>query len=77
MDKYEKKLNENLEIIVKEKARIKITEKRPSLINELDALEKEKLRLESELKKYKDSDPVEYERMKKNIDVRKPISDYS
>lgn len=71
LDQYEKKLSANLEIIIKEKARIKITDNRSDLLNELDALEKEKSKLESELKKYKDSNPVEYERTKKNIEVNK------
>lgn len=77
MDEYQKKLDKNLEIIKKEKLGKEITDERQALFNKLKALDEEKLRLESELKKYEDSNPVEYERMKKSIEVRKwSMSDY-
>lgn len=71
MEEYEKKLDKNLEIIKKEKLGKEITDERQALLNKLKALNEEKSRLESELKKYEDSNPVEYERMKKGIEVRK------
>ena len=77
MDEYQKKLDKNLEIIKKEKLGKEITDERQALLNKLKALNEEKSRLESELKKYEDSNPVEYERMKKSIEVRKwPMSDF-
>jgi len=75
LDEYQKKLDKNLEIIKKEKLGKEITDERQALLNKLKALNEEKSRLESELKKYEDSNPIEYERMKKSIEVRKwPIS---
>jgi len=71
LEEYEKKLGKNLEIIKKEKLGKEITDERQSLLNKLKALNEEKSSLESELKKYEDSNPVEYERMKKSIEVRK------
>lgn len=71
MDEFEKKLKLNLEIIEKEKVGKEITDERQALLNKLKALDEEKSRLESELKKYEDSNPVEYERMKKSIEVCK------
>lgn len=71
MEEYEKKLDKNIEIIKKEKLGKEITDERQSLLNKLKALNEEKSRLEIELKKYEDSNPVEYERMKKSIEVRK------
>jgi len=76
LEEYEKKLNKNLEIIKKEKIGKEITDERQALLNKLKALEEEKLQLENELKKFKDSNPVEYERMKRSIIVRKPKLDY-
>jgi len=74
---YEKKLNKNLEIIEKEKVGKEITDDRQALLNKLKALNEEKSRLKSELKKYEDSNPADYERMKKNIEVCKCLlSDY-
>jgi len=71
LDEYEKKLKLNLEIIEKEKVGKEITDERRALLNKLKTLDEEKLHLESELKKYEDSNPVEYERMKKSIEVCK------
>jgi len=71
LEEYEKKLDKNLEIIKKEKLGKEITDERQALLNKLKALNEEKSRLEGELKKYEDSNPVEYERMKKSIEVRK------
>lgn len=71
MDEYEKKLKLNLEIIEKEKVGKEITDERRALLNKLKALDEEKSHLESELKKYEDSNPVEYERIKKSIEVCK------
>jgi len=71
LDDYQKKLDKNLEIIKKEKLGKEITDERQALLNKLKALNEEKSSLESELKKYEDSNPVEYERMKKSIEVRK------
>jgi len=77
LDDYQKKLDKNLEIIKKEKLGKEITDERQALLNKLKALNEEKSSLESELKKYEDSNPVEYERMKKSIEVRKwSMSDY-
>lgn len=77
LDEYQKKLDKNLEIIKKEKLGKEITDERQALLNKLKTLNEEKSRLESELKKYGDSNPAEYERMKKSIEVRKwPMSDY-
>lgn len=77
LDEYQKKLDKNLEIIKKEKLGKEITDERQALLNKLKALNEEKSSLESELKKYEDSNPVEYERMKKSIEVRKwSMSDY-
>lgn len=71
LDEYEKKLKLNLEIIEKEKVGKEITDERRALLNKLKALDEEKSHLESELKKYEDSNPVEYERIKKSIEVCK------
>lgn len=71
LNEYENKLNKNLEIIKKEKIGKEISEERQALLNKLKALEDEQLQLEKELKKYEDSNPVEYEHIKKNIEVRK------
>lgn len=70
LEEYEKKLNKNLEIIKKEKVVKEITDERQALLDKLKTLDEEKSRLENELKKYEDSNPVEYERMKKSIGVR-------
>jgi len=71
LNEYEKKLKLNLEIIEKEKVGKEITDERRALLNKLKALDEEKSHLESELKKYEDSNPVEYERIKKSIEVCK------
>lgn len=76
LEEYEKKLNKNLEIIKKEKLGKEITDERQALLNKLKALNEEKSCLESELKKYEDSNPVEYERMKKSIEVCKINGQY-
>jgi len=77
LDEYQKKLDKNLEIIKKEKLGKEITDERRALFSKLKTLNEEKLRLESELKKFEDSNPVEYERMKKSIEVcKRSISDY-
>lgn len=69
MEEYKKKLDKNLEIIKKEKLGKEMTDERQALMDKLKALNEEKSRLESELKKYEDSNPVEYEHMKKSIEV--------
>ncbi|XP_060839414.1 meiotic nuclear division protein 1 homolog [Rhopalosiphum padi] len=71
LDEYEKKFKQNLEIIEKEKVGKEITDERQALLNKLKALNEEKLRVESELKKYEDSNPVDIECMKKSIQVAK------
>lgn len=71
LDEYEKKLKLNLEIIEKEKVGKEITDERRALLNKLKTLDEEKSHLESELKKYEDSNPVEYERIKKSIEAAK------
>jgi len=76
LEEYEKKLNKNLEIIKKEKIGKEITDERQALLNKLKALEEEKSQLDNKLKKFKDSNPAEYERMKKSIIVCKPKLDY-
>lgn len=70
LNEYENKLNKNLEIIKKEKIGKEISDERQTLLNKLKALEDEQLQLEKELKKYENSNPIEYEHMKKNIVVR-------
>lgn len=69
LNEYEKKLNKNLEIIEKEKVGKEISDKRQVLVDKLKTLEEEKSQLDAELKKYEGSNPVEYEQMKKNIEV--------
>lgn len=69
LSEYENKLNKNLEIIKKEKIGKEISDERQSLLNKLKALEDEQLQLEKELKKYENSNPIEYEHMKKSIVV--------
>lgn len=69
MNEYQKKLKNNLEVIDKVKVGKEITEEREILLNKLKVLEEEKSQLEGELKKYKDSNPEEYERMIKGIVV--------
>ena len=71
MDEYEKKFKQNLEIIEKEKVGKEITDERQALLNKLKALDEEKLRVESELKKYEDSNPLDIEYMKESIQVCK------
>lgn len=71
LDEYQKKLNKNLEIIEKEKVGKEVTDERKTLLDKLKDLEDEKLKLDNELKKYKDSNPAEHERMKKSIEVRR------
>lgn len=73
MDEYEKKLNKNLEMIKKEKVGKEISDERQVLLDKVKTLEKEKSQLEAELKKHDEFNPVEYEKMKKNIEVRKLI----
>lgn len=72
LNEYENKLNKNLEIIKKEKEGKEISDERQTLLNKLKVLEVEQSKLESELKKYENSNPVEYENMKKSIVVRNP-----
>lgn len=67
---YEKKLNKNLDIIKREKVGKENTDERQALLVKLKVLEEEKLQLEDELRKYKDSNPEDFDRMKKNITVR-------
>lgn len=69
MNEYHEKLSKNVEVIGKVKVGKEITNERKTLLDKLRALEEEKTQLEEELKKYKDSNPVEYERMQKNIVV--------
>ncbi|XP_025419130.1 meiotic nuclear division protein 1 homolog [Sipha flava] len=71
LDEYQKKLNKNLEIIEKEKVGKDVTNERKTLLDKIKDLEEEKLKLDNELKKYQDSNPAEYERMKKSIVVAK------
>lgn len=71
LNEYQKKLNKNLEVIKKEKVGKEVTDERKTLLDKLKDLEDEKLKLDNELKKYKESNPEEYERMKKNIVVCK------
>jgi chromosome segregation ATPase len=71
LDEYQKKLNKNLEIIEKEKVGKDVTNERKTLLDKIKDLEEEKLKLDNELKKYQDSNPAEYERMKKSIVVRR------
>lgn len=68
---YQKKLNKNLEIIKKEKVGKEVIDERKIILDKLKDLEEEKQKLDNELKKYKDSNPLEYERMKKSIAVRR------
>lgn len=72
LEEFQKKLDKNLEDIKREKSEKEITDERQTLLNKLDALKEEKLHLESELKKHTDSNPADYEHMKKNIEVCKP-----
>lgn len=67
MNEYQKKLKNNLEVIEKAKIGKEITDKRENLLDKLKILEQEKLQLNEELKKYKDSNPAEFERMNKSI----------
>lgn len=69
LEEYQKKLDKNLEIIKKEKKGKEITDERQALLDKLKIMQEEKTRLENELKKYKDSNPEEYDRMKNNIGV--------
>jgi len=71
LQEYEKKLNKNLEIIKMEKVGKEVTNERQILLDKLKNLETQKLQLENELKKHKNSNPIEYEQMKKNIIVAK------
>ncbi|XP_050427152.1 meiotic nuclear division protein 1 homolog [Adelges cooleyi] len=71
LEEYQKKLNRNLEIINKEKVGKEDSDSRKVLLDKLKALQDEKLSLELEIKKFKDSDPAEIERMKNNIGVAK------
>jgi len=71
LEEYERKLNINLEVIKQEMVGKEITDKRQALLNKLAILEEKKSQLDDELKKFKDSNPAEYERLSKNIIVRK------
>jgi len=71
LEEYERKLNKNLEIIMKEKVGKEITDERQALLSKLETLEVEKSRLNDELKKFKDFSLAEYEQMKKSIIVAK------
>lgn len=77
LNEYEKKLNNNLEIIKKERVGKEITDEKQKLMDKLKVIEEKKLQLESELKKYEKSNSVEYDHMKKNIKVRKTKLNYS
>lgn len=72
LQEYEKKLNKNLEIIKMEKVGKEVTNERQILLDKLKNLETQKLQLENELKKHENSNPIEYEQMKKNIIVCNP-----
>lgn len=65
-----------MEIIKKEKIGKEITGERQALLSKLEALEEEKSQLDNELKKIKDFSSTDYEHMKKNIVVCKPIVHY-
>lgn len=69
LNEYENKLNKNEEIIKKEKVGKEMSDERQAILNKLKVLEDEQLQLEKELKKYEDSSPIEYEHMKKSIEV--------
>jgi len=55
-----------------EKVGKEVTNERQILLDKLKNLETQKLQLENELKKHENSNPIEYEQMKKNIIVCNP-----
>lgn len=71
LNEYEKKLNNNLETLKKERAGKETTDEKQTLLDKLKVLEEKKLQLENELKKHEKSNSVEYDHMKKSIKVRK------
>lgn len=77
LNEYEKKLNNNLEILKKERVGKEITDEKQTLLDKLKVLEEKKLQLESELKKHEKSNSVEYDHMKKSIKVCKIKQNFS
>lgn len=58
-----------MEVIKKDKLEEDTIDERQALLDKLEILEKEKSLLDNKLRKHKDSNPVEYEQMKNNINV--------
>ncbi|VVC41465.1 Winged helix-turn-helix DNA-binding domain,Meiotic nuclear division protein 1 [Cinara cedri] len=71
LDEYQKKLDKNMEVIKREKLENSNKHEKQALLDKLEVLEKEKLLLDNELRKHKDSNPVEYEQMKNSIKMAK------
>lgn len=77
LNEHEKKLNNNLEMLKKERIGKETTDEKQTLLDKLKVLEEKKFQLESELKKHEKSNSVEYDHMKKSIKVCKIRQNYS
>lgn len=77
LNEHEKKLNNNLEMLKKERIGKETTDEKQTLLDKLKVLEEKKFQLESELKKHEKSNSVEYDHMKKSIKVSKIRQNYS